>query len=275
MTRPGRQRLHLVLAALLLLATAAVGPATVAGAEDGAGSNAMASGSSEPLDPAPVNDDLRPEGMAPVLSADRITSTLTIETLGERLGSLPTQLAKLHWQPPVAVLLFGYARSVDRDPLDHDVRERVYDQVRSTPGAHIAAIADESDVPRSTVRYHLRVLEDAELIEGATVRGRHRYVPIGHDLQRAAALHDAPTRAVLEAVARFEPVGLTGLADEVRRAPSTVSHHLDVLEEAGLLTRERQDGRVSITLDGVALDSDSARPSVPSETDVRAELTAE
>lgn len=257
-----------LLAAVVLLTAAAVGPAAggVLTDRDGAASD-QPSGTT-------FAADVLGEDTAALGPSDRVSSSV-IDPVSDRIASPSDRVVATDWTPPVAVLLFGYLRQADGAPLDHEVRSLVFDHVRSTPGAHIAAIAEGTDVPRSTVRYHLRVLEEAGLIDGATVRGRHRYAPAGADLQLAAALHDDPTRAVLEAVDRFEPVSVSGLAEEIDRAPSTVAHHLDQLERAGLLTRERAGGQVNVRLDELSFDPVEDRPVVASERGRRAELRAE
>lgn len=152
------------------------------------------------------------------------------------------------WTLPYPVLVLGYTRHVDDDPLDNDARRRLHEAVQASPGAHIAALVDRTEIPRSTARYHLRVLEGAGLLESGTVRGKHRFVPAGEDLTVAAALHDPPTRAVIEAVDRDEPLAVSTLADRVGRAPSTVSHHLDRLADAGLVERDPTGDRTLVRL---------------------------
>lgn len=168
--------------------------------------------------------------------------------LGEEFASLTPDLGTGDWGVPLAALMLGAVHRTDRKALSNDNRRRVFEQVRATPGAHIAAIADAADIPRSTVRYHLRVLEEADLIAGESIGGKHHYAPVTFDLQTAAAVHDPPTRSLVAAVARFGPVSVTGLAEEVGRAPSTVSHHVKRLVDVGLLERERQGDRVILSL---------------------------
>jgi DNA-binding MarR family transcriptional regulator len=53
---------------------------------------------------------------------------------------------------------------------------------------------------------------------------------------------------VLAAIERHEPASLSGLADAVDRAPSTMSHHLDRLEADGLVVRERDGDALRVRL---------------------------
>lgn len=261
------------LAAIVLL-TAAVGPAGGVLADlDRAGDEPGLAASADTSRTTVADDGLTQERTA-IGSSDR-PPTPGFDRVGDRFTTPSDRVAAPDWTPPVAILLFGYTRQADGATLENEIRERVFHHVRSTPGAHIAAITDGTEVPRSTVRYHLRVLEDEGLIDGATIRGRHRYAPVETDLELAAALHDEPTRAVLEAVGRFEPVSVTGIAEEIERAPSTVTHHLDQLERAGLLTRERTNGQVDVHLDGLAISPGEERSVVAAEGEPRPELPAE
>lgn len=160
----------------------------------------------------------------------------------------PTDVTAPSLPPGVEVVVLGYTRYDDSDPLENETRRRVYEAIAGEPGTYVAAIVEATDIPRGTVRYHLRILEDERLVDVETVGGKRRYAPAGDDVHLAAALVDGPARAVLEAVARFEPVTVGGLADEVDRAPSTVSHHLDRLEADDLVDRASDGRRTLVTL---------------------------
>lgn len=257
-----------LLTVVILLAAIAVGPTTM-GVITGLDSAATHE-ASPPLDRSALASD-----STPAIATDERTATQAFGTLDHRLVTATDRVADHRWGSPLAVLLFGYTRQADGEPLEHEVRNRLFEQVRSTPGAHIADLAAGIDVPRSTVRYHLRVLEASGLLAGATIRGRHRYGPAGTDLELAAALYDEPTRAVIEAVARFEPLSMTGLAEEIDRAPSTVAHHLDHLEDVGLLARDTSAGQTDVRLDGPARDLETDRRARIDEPGVPAELPVE
>lgn len=245
----------IILTLIVLLAIAAIGPAAGLATTDhnrSASDRTGLLGNGQPSLTTPTNEVLNGVTAEFVTPSSQTPSVASL--VSDRITSPSDRVVTSDWAPHVGFLFLGYTRHTDGETLDHDARNRIFDYVRSAPGAHIASIADGTDIPRSTVRYHLRVLEDADLLTGAMIRGRHRYAPPEVDLELAAALHDEPTRAVLETVARFEPVSVSGIAEEIDRSPSTVAHHLDKLESAGLLTREQADGRVNIYLDGVDLE---------------------
>ena len=136
---------------------------------------------------------------------------------------------------------FRYSRYDDSDPLEHEARAAVFDVVESRPGAYLSEVAERADLPLSTARHHVRVLEREDLLTGAKLRGKRRFYPAyAGDMELAAALNDESTAAVLDALARLGGSSVSELADELGRDPSTVTHHLQRLEEDGLVSRERE-----------------------------------
>ncbi|WP_248909203.1 winged helix-turn-helix transcriptional regulator [Halocatena marina] len=146
---------------------------------------------------------------------------------------------------PVWAVLFRYSRYDDSDPLENDVRQQIYDVIERSPGTYISEVSEEVDASRSTVRYHVRILEEEKLIVGEDVRGKHRFYLVGSDdPQLAAALNDDATARVLNAIARLESATVSMLADELDRSPGTVSYHLNRLTDDGLLEQERKGNAV-------------------------------
>jgi len=148
----------------------------------------------------------------------------------------------------------SYSRLDGSDPLENDARAAVYDAVTTAPGVYLARLAELSDVPRSTVRYHVRVLERENLVQSAKQGGKRRYFPTGvEDVAATAALHDDATRAVVEALDAVGPTSVSALARELDLSAATVSYHLDRLESDGVVVRERAGNEVRNAL------SESAR----------------
>ena len=149
---------------------------------------------------------------------------------------------------PRVLSVGAYSRHADSDALDHEARERLYEIVAREPGVNVATLAERSDLARSTARYHLRVLERDGALESANIRGKRRYFRAADgedDAAWHAVVRDDTTAAVIEAIDRHEPASGSTLAAELDRDPSTISHHLDRLEEAGAIERER-DGRAVV-----------------------------
>lgn len=177
---------------------------------------------------------------APVSDGSGVTDELTDRTI-EAVHTVD--------EPPVLAPLLAYSRSDDSDPMDHETRRAIYERVVSTPGIHLAGVADSIGVPASTVTHHSRVLDEEGVLDINRMRGRTRLFPVSLTAESPAldaALAEPSTATVLLAVRRLEPVSVRTLAADLDRAPSTVSHHLGRLAADDLVVRER-DGEAVLT----------------------------
>jgi DNA-binding MarR family transcriptional regulator len=160
--------------------------------------------------------------------------------------------------------LFRYSRYDDSDPLELDARRHVYEAISDQPGEPITAVSDRADVNLSTARHHVKVLEREGLVATGRVRNCERFYPAGtDDLELAAAMADESTADILDALVRLEPASVSGLAEEVDRSPSTVTHHLQKLEDDDIVVRERNGRAVENKL------SEAARAALDPETERR------
>ncbi|WP_254821181.1 helix-turn-helix domain-containing protein [Haloglomus halophilum] len=160
--------------------------------------------------------------------------------------------------------LFRYSRYDDSDPLELDARRHVYEAISDQPGEPITAVSDRADVNLSTARHHVKVLEREGLVATGRVRNCERFYPAGtDDLELAAAMADECTADILDALVRLEPASVSGLAEAVDRSPSTVTHHLQKLEDDDIVVRERNGRSVENKL------SAAARAALDPETERR------
>ncbi|MFB6163741.1 MAG: ArsR family transcriptional regulator [Haloarculaceae archaeon] len=138
------------------------------------------------------------------------------------------------------VTVFRYSRYDSSDPLEHDDRARAHEVIEEAPGIHLSAVADRIDVPLSTVRHHLRILEQEDLIDSAKIRGKRQYFPPETDHQElVSVLNEPATAEILEVLARLGEAHGGRIADALHKDPSTIAHHLSRLEEQGLIEREQ------------------------------------
>jgi predicted transcriptional regulator len=190
---------------------------------------------------------------------------------GSLLGALVALLRE--WLARVLAII-GYRRYSDDDPLEHEAREALYEQICASPGSYLAELSDETGVAMQTARYHLRILEFENLVTRESIRGRRRFFPVGTEwAELQAALQDQSTAELIDALDSQGPDSVSGLAEMLDRDPSTISHHLDRLADDGVVERER-DGRAVVNrlstraqqaLAGAG--TQSTRPKVPGEAD--------
>lgn len=159
--------------------------------------------------------------------------------------------------PASTVALTGLAliwlyRRIRRDrALENDLRASIVDHIKEVPGATLSDLADALDVARQTVAYHVRVLDELDILttdrDGKYVR---LYVEGEHDRRvrgLLAALRRQGRRDVLH-VLRDEPeLRLVDIASRLGCHRSTVKHHADALQDDGLIqTLEGSDRRFEI-----------------------------
>lgn len=192
--------------------------------------------------------------------SDRVDAALSIAPVGadiaetvtdgtEQLSSLTRTVAEtsLGDGAPELLLAAGYNRWSQSSALENDTREALYERVRESPGSYLSELATEMGVSVSTVRYHARILENNHVVTVAETSGKHRLYPVGEtDPTLLAALDEESTARVLHGVHKLGPVTVADLAAELGLADSTVSYHLNRLDDDELVTRERE-GRSVLT----------------------------
>ncbi|WP_126661403.1 winged helix-turn-helix transcriptional regulator [Haloterrigena salifodinae] len=231
-----------VLVGLLGTITAAGAAAGSAGAAGGAASTGAGAGAAAGSAGAGAGS-AGAAGGATGLAANWLGQSSVLRHL-RRLGSLL----------PVKLLsILGYSRYDDSDPLENDRRRTIYETIAADPGCYLSQVSEESGVALSTVRHHVRILEEEGLVAATKVNGKRRYFladeaavapgdggPTAEDAELHAALAEPAKRAVLETLADLGSAPNGRLAAELERDPSTVSHHLSALEEDGLVVREKE-----------------------------------
>ncbi len=148
----------------------------------------------------------------------------------------------------------GEIRATEGDDglLENDARRTIYEEVTRSPGLSMSEVAERTAVPLSTVRYHTWVLNKEDVLDEAKIRGKRRLFPTMMERERKelnAALEDDATARMLDTVQQREPASVSELAESLDRAASTVSYHLQRLQEAGLVERERDGGATVTRLD--------------------------
>lgn len=142
----------------------------------------------------------------------------------------------------------GLHRTDTAGVLEQSTRGAIYAALQESPGASLAGLAAAVGVSKSTVRYHVDVLQRAGVVETTVVAGETRVATSDADVEVAAATSTDATRRILQAVAEHEPASVTAVAAATDRAPSTVSHHLAALADRDLVERERAGEAVLTTL---------------------------
>jgi DNA-binding transcriptional ArsR family regulator len=154
----------------------------------------------------------------------------------------------------LGVLVLLVAQSGE-DPTDLEKRRRVFLTVNRYPGLTLARLAREADVDESLARYHVRVLEDANLVRSEEEGGHRRIFPLEKtkagaqnpldetDRQWLALLRRPPILRAVVALLHEGPLNAGELAEACGVSRSTASHHISRMEDGEIVDIER-DGRL-------------------------------
>jgi DNA-binding transcriptional ArsR family regulator len=126
-------------------------------------------------------------------------------------------------------------------------RRRIFELIKMSPGIHLREIVRELELPYGTAEYHLRVLEEEEIVRAVVEDNFRRYFPADFAYSDRAVLgllRKRPIRRI--AVVLLERGELTHqeLAAAADLKPSTLSYHLQRLEAAKVVVVARE-GRFS------------------------------
>lgn len=153
-------------------------------------------------------------------------------------------LLAIRWHASVGplTLLAGFTRIAPARAAEHPARAALLRVLRSKPGACAHELADKTGMSRSLVQHHLRVLEQADLVEFRRLGRLIRVFAIGQSTpeEKARALSDRGCGLdVLTTVQSRPGIAQRDIAAETGLAPSTVHWHVRRLEAAGVLRSAR------------------------------------
>ena len=119
--------------------------------------------------------------------------------------------------------------------------------IRGSPGIHLREIVRRLELPYGTAEYHLRVLEQEEIVRAVVEDNFRRYYPADFAFSDRAVLgilRKRPTRRIAVALLERGEMTHRDLAAAAGLKPSTLSYHLQRLESAKIASVARQ-GRFS------------------------------
>lgn len=157
--------------------------------------------------------------------------------------------------PRVLVAGLGLLVASNERP-QQETRDQVYEQVKAYPGLHLSEIARQVGVPTNHAKYHLRRLERDGWVSSLKQDGYWRFFPRVDGSTGARDVIAPSDKRLLGLLRRPKPLHVAlhllsageathgELAEVLGVAGSTAHHHLQRMEEAGLLIRRRHGRRV-------------------------------
>lgn len=175
-----------------------------------------------------------------VLAAALVGAAGLLVLFASSIGGLAKKLLVL----PIVGLYAKVARS---EVFENQVRERIFEAIRTTPGIAATDLARHANVAWGTTIYHLDVLEQTSMVTSIR-EGRHRRyflngAPLDGTKQSVAILQNRVTAEVVERIRTAPGATQKELASATRMSPQALHWHLTRLVGAGLVRKERE-GRV-------------------------------
>lgn len=239
--------LALALVGASSLVAAAPNPGEVVGRIQEAGNEIQEDPQGVAQDPRPVIevllDDEAPaeeEPVAPIEDdapgfADRVRDAFQDDIL---VAGMATVAAS-------ALGLVGFAlvtRYVSpKEALRNPQRAMLYGFVRGNPGVHLKKLSEEFGMKTSSILWHVRKLENAELVRSERANGYRVFYPVdgGVEIKKVSraitALQNGNARALFEAVERRAGATPLQLSQMLSIHGGTVRWHLRKLREFGLV----------------------------------------
>ncbi len=150
----------------------------------------------------------------------------------------------LRYAPGLAPL---YTRISRDELLDHPARQAIYAKIEQDPGVHLSELSRELDTSWGTLLHHLRKLEKANLVTSEKANGKRCFFLPGEvtDVEQEIlpALENEKARSIAEFYAANPGASQSEAAETLELSASLVSWHLQRLEEAGVVHREREGRR--------------------------------
>lgn len=137
-------------------------------------------------------------------------------------------------------LAFLFSRITKDEVLDHPKRADIFEFVKQNPGERVEAVRKALGLANGTMRHHLQVLRDKELVRKIKQGGITRLFPAGPKVEPLPYLIP-PRRAILETVAQTPGLVQRQVGARLEMSERMVSYHVKQLADDGLV-EVRRDG---------------------------------
>ncbi|MGB0651691.1 MAG: winged helix-turn-helix transcriptional regulator [Thermoplasmatota archaeon] len=138
-----------------------------------------------------------------------------------------------------------------KEALKNPQRSMLYGYVMGNPGVHLKKLSEEFGMKTSSILWHMRKLEGAELVRSENANGYRVFytveggVEIKHVSRAVTAIHNPNARHIYEAIDGSPGLSTRQLANKLNLNPGNVRWHLRKLREGGLIEElMRQNDRL-------------------------------
>ena len=129
--------------------------------------------------------------------------------------------------------------------LLNDTRREIYNCIIDNPGIHLREMSKKLGKGISTITWHLRILEKADLISSKKLGNKIIYYPKGMDIGDLPLLYlDNKTSQEVFSYLLHKPAHLRKIAEDLGMPVETVRYNLKKMEEMNLITRKENGNKI-------------------------------
>ena len=120
-----------------------------------------------------------------------------------------------------------------------ETRRKIFNFIKKNPGLHLRNLSRKSNIPYSTLKYHLHNLEKNDLIISKGQNGYQRYYlknKIGNKYKNIInVLRQGTTRKIILCLLDNTSCTRKELSKELKKSPQTISFHLKKLLDLNII----------------------------------------
>ncbi|HVL87201.1 MAG TPA: winged helix-turn-helix transcriptional regulator [Candidatus Thermoplasmatota archaeon] len=147
----------------------------------------------------------------------------------------------------LAVSVLGTKFVTAQNVLENDARRELYEYIKTNPGTHLRATAAALGLSTTNALWHLRKLEQSNLVNSKRLEGYKVFYPVEGGLEAKrmglamAVLRNENARQILELISQEPAAHQREMARRLSLNHGTIRWHLKKLSAVGLVLELRKD----------------------------------
>jgi len=140
--------------------------------------------------------------------------------------------------------ILGFRITEHADVFENSNRARIYEYIKTRPGAYLSEIVEKAGIDRGAARYHIQILKAHHKIEAYSESGKTRYFQnnstYGEEEKKVvSALQNTTNQRIISEIQNGKCNTNLALAREIGVSRATISWYVKNLKETGLIDETR------------------------------------
>lgn len=140
--------------------------------------------------------------------------------------------------------ILGFRITERANVFENSNRARIYEYIKTRPGAYLSEIIEKAGIDRGAARYHIKILKAHHKIEAYRESGKTRYFQnnstYGEEEKKVvSALQNATNQRIISEIQNGKCNTNLALAREIGVSRATISWYVKNLKETGLIDETR------------------------------------